>query len=104
MRRLEPRNEHGSLRLRDFAKAHEGLHLMHVAPHGLGRLLAPGHVVIAGDMQQLAFAMGETPEQAIQKGVATRVGMRQHRIGKAQKLTRYRPSWLGLTRWLMSWR
>ena len=84
MRRLEPRDEGVGL-ARDFAKTHEGLHLVGVAAHRLGQLRCGAGIRIGDTRQQMRLAVGDAPRDPVKQGVTHRVAMTQHRAGQFEK-------------------
>lgn len=81
------------------AEAHEGMHLVDVAPYRLRPSLALAGVGIGGMIEQMFFATAsESEEQPVQHGKPTRIGVRAHRGGERQKRGRHRHGWSHLIR------
>ena len=54
----------------DPAEADEGMHLVQVAADRLGHALEAEHQRVGGDLEQVALAVEETPDQRVEKRVA----------------------------------
>ena len=71
------------------AEAHEGAHLVHVAPHGLGHRLRAQAVDVQWITPQGGF-MPQPPQQAIHQSETQRVAMQLHLLAKLDKGSRRR--------------
>ena len=87
---LEPAHVACSSRVGDLAEAHEGAHLVGVAPHGLRKAVGPVDVGVGGDLEQVLFAAMRPPDQAVEQGEALRVAVLDHRFGQRDQGARHR--------------
>ena len=78
MLRLEPGDKAFAIRILDAAEAHEGGHLVQVAPHRLFHLLQPMDQRIGEDRQQHAVFVEQPPQQLVQQRETLRIAMAQH--------------------------
>ena len=63
----------------DPAEADEGVHLVQVAADRLGHALEAEHQRVGGDLEQVALAVEETPDQRVEKRVALGVAVADHK-------------------------
>ncbi len=87
---LEPAHVACSGRVGDFAEAHEGAHLVGVAPHGLREAVGPVDVGVGGDFEQVLLSAMRTPDEAVKQGEALWVAVLNHRFGQCDKGARHR--------------
>ena len=66
------------------AEAHEGVHLVQVAPHGARHQIEPVHQRIAGDLEQIALAVEHAPDEPVEQGVALRIAVADHMLDRAR--------------------
>ena len=62
----------------DPAEADEGVHLVQVAADGLGHALEAEDQRVGGDLEQVALAVEEAPDQGVEEGVALGVAVADH--------------------------
>ena len=65
-------------RVLDAAEAQEGVHLVEVAPDRLRHRLEPVHERVARDLEELALAVQDAPEERVEERVALRVAVADH--------------------------
>ena len=77
---LEPGDEAFAVLRLQPPEAQKGMHLVDVAAHAFAHPPEAMHERIAGDLQEIALAMQNAPDERIEKRVALRVAMR-HDLG-----------------------
>ena len=80
MLRLEPGGEAFEAFMVHAAEAHEGVHLVQVAPHGARHEIEPMHQRIAGDLQQIALAVEHAPDEPVEQRIAFRIAVADHML------------------------
>src|ERR1700722_4922135 len=88
MRGLKPGDKSRPIRRINFAKAHEGGHLVSIAPPRALHVLKPAHQRVAGDLEE-ARRLSESQEGCVKKVVAGRLIMPANQIGKIEETGRH---------------
>ncbi len=73
----------------DLLEAQEGLHLVRGPAHGAHHALRAGDVGIGSEVEQVALAMHEPPEQAIEQSPAPGVGVQRNLLRQEQEAQRH---------------
>jgi len=83
--RLEPRHETRHAIPGDFPKANERSHLVNVVADRLMPLKGPGDIGIDHDLEQLRFAVGNSPKQPVEQCPTAFVRMERDQLCGLQK-------------------